>query len=152
MTEPLLTPEDYLLRLPENRRTALQQLRTVFLENLPPGFAEVISYGMIGYVVPHELYPAGYHVDPHLPLPFINIGAQKSHLAVYHFGLYADTRLLQWLQEAYTTQYQRKLDTGKSCLRFKNLQFIPYDLLGELATRMTVEEWIQCYEMQVKRR
>jgi hypothetical protein len=145
-----LTPEDYLNELAEDRRNAMQRLRNCILNNLPVGFAEVMSYGMIGYVVPHTLYPAGYHCDPKLPLPFLAIASQKNFIAVYHMGFYTNL-MLDWFKQEYAKQGKAKLDMGKSCLRFKKAEQIPFDLIGELASKMTVNEWIDIYESQVKR-
>lgn len=101
---------------------------------------------MIGYVVPHSLYPPGYHVNPTLPLPFINIASQKNYIAMYHMGLYANKQLLDWFVAEYPKHSPRKLDMGKSCIRFKNMETIPYDLIGELCTKMTIENWITMHE------
>lgn len=140
------SPEEYIDQLPPERSKVLSKLRASILKNLPSGFAETISYGMIGYVVPHSLYPPGYHVNPSLPLPFINIASQKNFIAMYHMGLYANKQLLEWFVAEYPKHCPRKLDMGKSCIRFKNMETIPYDLIGELCTKMTVENWITMYE------
>lgn len=145
------TPQDYVDSLPEDRKEAIQKLREVISENIPEGFEECINYGMIGYVVPHSIYPAGYHVDNKLPLPFMNVASQKSHIAVYHSGVYANEDLLKWFEEEYSKRVTTKLNMGKSCIRFKKPQHIPYDLIGELASKLTVQQWIDIYESQVKR-
>ncbi len=145
------TPEAYLAELPEDRREVMEQLRAAVLDNLPEGFEEVMSYGMLGYVVPHALYPDGYHCDPKLPLPFMNLAAQKRFYAVYHMGLYADPDLMAWFQAAYRDRVPTKLDMGKSCLRLKNPKHIPYELIGELAAKMTPQDWIERYEAGVRR-
>lgn len=145
------TPEAYLEDLPEDKKQALQELRTVLLRNLPKGFKEEMSYGMIGYVVPHSLYPAGYHCDPKRPLPFLSMAAQKNFIALYHMGLYADNRLLNWFLEEYGKQAPTKLDMGKSCIRFKKPEHIPYALIGALASKMTPAEWIALYEQGLKK-
>ena len=145
------TPDEYIAQLPEDRQAAIQKLRTVILDNLPEGFEETISYGMIGYVVPHSIYPDGYHCDPKLPLPFMNLASQKNYIAVYHSGVYTDKELLDWFVSEYPKHSERKLDMGKSCIRFKKIDQIPYDLIGELAGKMTVEDWIGVYEANVKR-
>jgi hypothetical protein len=106
---------------------------------------------MIGYVIPHSKYPDGYHADPKQPLPFISIASQKNHIAVYHSGIYADNKLMKWFVDAYSKISDRKLDMGKSCIRFKNPENIPYELIGELAGQMTAEEWIKIYESHLKR-
>lgn len=145
------TPQEYVDSLPEDRKEAIQKLREVISENIPEGFEECINYGMIGYVVPHSIYPAGYHVDNKLPLPFMNVASQKSHIAVYHSGVYANEDLLKWFEEEYSKRVSTKLNMGKSCIRFKKPQHIPYDLIGELASKLTVQQWIDMYESQVKR-
>jgi uncharacterized protein YdhG (YjbR/CyaY superfamily) len=140
------SPEDYISQLPEERIAPMQKLRETILNNLPKGFHEEINYGMIGYVVPHSLYPAGYHCDTKLPLPFMNIASQKNFIAVYHMGVYAKKELLDWFVNEYPKYSKRKLDMGKSCIRFKKMDDIPYQLIGELSAKMTVKEWIDIYE------
>ncbi|MBO9539238.1 DUF1801 domain-containing protein [bacterium] len=151
MQSKALTPEAYIESLPEDRRAALEQLRTVLKENLPAGFEEVMGYGMLGYVVPHSLYPAGYHCDPKQPLPFINVASQKNHIAIYHMGLYMTGELLDWFVAQWETVSRKKLDMGKSCIRFKKPEDIPYGLIGELATKLTPEQWIASYEKVLNR-
>ena len=146
------SPEAYINLLPSDRRDALAALRRVLKENLPAGFAETMGYGMIGYVVPHALYPAGYHCNPQLPLPFISIASQKNFIAVYHMGLYADQELLGWFVQEYPKHGQSKLDMGKSCIRFKKTDAIPYRLLGELARKMSVPDWVALYESRLKKK
>ncbi len=141
-----MTVENYIENLPDDRKEAIQKLRKVFIENLPIGFKETMSYGMIGYVVPHSIYPAGYHCDPKLPLPFLSLASQKSHIAVYHMGIYASPELFDWLTAQYPKYVKTKLDMGKSCIRFKKPEIIPYDLFAELATKMSVEDWVNLYE------
>jgi hypothetical protein len=145
------TPEDYIARLPEDRKEAITKLRKAILENLPQGFIETISYGMIGYVVPHAIYPKGYHVDPKLPLPFLNIASQKNFIALYHMCLYSDKELLKWFTSEYSKYSKTKLDMGKSCIRFKRADQIPFNLIGELASKISVNEWIKAYESKVIR-
>lgn len=145
------TPEEYIEQLPEERKAAVSQLRKVILDNLPKGFEEVMTYGMIGYVVPHSIYPRGYHVDPRQPLPFISIASQKNTISVYHMGIYADQSLLNWFNSEYQKQAKVKLDMGKSCIRFKKPEHIPYALFGELAAKMTPAHWIEIYEKELKR-
>ncbi len=144
-------PEEYIFQLPEERQAVIKKLRNIILENLPAGFSEIISYGMIGYVVPHSKYPKGYHTDPEQPLPFINIASQKNHIAVYHMGLVADRVLLEWFKKEYPKHSKTKLDMGKSCIRFKNPANIPYSLIGELVSKTTVNEWINTYEKIITR-
>lgn len=151
MTSTALTPAAYLAELPEDRRAAIEKLRETILENLPEGFREEMAYGMIGYVVPHSLYPAGYHCDPKQALPFVSIASQKNFIALYHMGIYASPELLDWFVTAYPKHSSRKLDMGKSCIRFKNPEHIPYGLLGQLLQKMTVEDWVSLYESAFKR-
>ena len=145
------TPEEYLTKVPEERQAVMQQLRQTILDNLTEGFEECINYNMIGYVVPHSLYPAGYHCDPKMPLPFMNIASQKNYIALYHSGIYANPDLLAWFQEEYPKHSKRKLDMGKSCIRFKKIEEIPYGLIGQLVQKMSMEEWIDIYEKAIKR-
>ena len=141
-----VTIDGYLAALPADRRQALEMLRTILRKKLPKGFQDEMNYGMIGYVVPHTLYPKGYHCKPTDPLPFMNIASQKNFIAVYHMGLYADPQLLKWFTQEYPKHSTQKLDMGKSCIRFKKPDQIPFKLLGELAAKMTPTQWIQLYE------
>lgn len=143
--------EDYLDKIPGERKTYMEKLRNIILKNLPKGFKEDLTYGMIGYVVPHDIYPAGYHCDPKLPLPFLSIASQKNFIGFYHMGIYADKELYDWFVGEYYKHAKYKLDMGKSCIRFKRMDDIPYDLLGELVRKMTAEDWIDLYEKNVKR-
>jgi hypothetical protein len=140
--------EIYVESIPKERKSAFDKLRSAIKGNLPKGFTEVMNYGMLSYVVPHELYPKGYHCKPELPLPFISIASQKNFIAVYHMGIYADTQLLQWFQDKYKKASSAKLDMGKSCIRFKNLDEIPFKLIGELSKKINVKKWIDIYESQ----
>ncbi|MEM0543509.1 DUF1801 domain-containing protein [Flavobacterium sp. j3] len=151
MQSKALTPEEYLFNLPENRKDVMNKLRNTIKDNLPQGFEEVMSYGMIGFVVPHLIYPKGYHCDPKLPLPFISLASQKNFIALYHMGIYADNRLLEWFVAEYPKHCKTKLDMGKSCIRFKKMDNIPFDLIGELAKRVSVADWITKYEIVFKR-
>jgi uncharacterized protein YdhG (YjbR/CyaY superfamily) len=151
MTSDATTVEAYLQELPEDRRIAISQLRKTIKSNVPPGFEEVMSYGMIGYVIPHSLYPSGYHCSPELPLPFINIASQKNFIALYHMGVYANKELYNWFVTAYPKYVKTKLDMGKSCIRFKKIETIPYELVGELCSKMTAQEWIDLYERNIKK-
>ena len=146
------SPEHYIEQLPQERQEAISQLRNIVLQNLPKGFEECINYGMIGYVVPHSIYPEGYHCDPKLPLPFMNLASQKNFIAVYHSGIYADQNLLDWFVGEYPRHCNRKLDMGKSCIRLKYMDDIPFRLIGELASKMTVKDWIALYEKNVKQK
>lgn len=143
--------EAYLAELPEERKIPMEQLRNVILKNIPSGFKEGMGYGMMGYVVPHDLYPAGYHCDPKLPLPFAGIASQKNNISFYHMGIYADSELLEWFVNEYPKHCKTKLDMGKSCIRFKKMDQIPYDLIGELMQKITVEKWIKMYETTFKK-
>jgi len=143
--------DEYINQLPEDRKEAITKLRTVILKNLPKGFVEQINYNMPGYVVPHSMYPGGYHCDPFLPLPFMNIASQKNFVALYHMGIYANPELLNWFTTEYPKHCKRKLDMGKSCVRFKKMDDIPYELIGELVRKMTSQQWIDMYEANVKR-
>lgn len=138
--------DEYISQVPEIQRAAVIQLREVISLNIPEGFCEQMSYGMIGWVVPRQLYPKGYHCDAKLPLPFLNIAAQKNFIAVYHMGVYASSDLLNWFTAEYPKHMNRKPDMGKSCIRFKNPDAIPYQLIGQLATKLTVTDWISLYE------
>lgn len=137
---------EYLELIPENQREAFLELRSSILQHLPLGYVEVLSYGMIGYVIPLSTYPKGYLNQSNVPLPFINIAYQKNHIALYHLGMYANPQLTEWFTSEYASRYNTKLDMGKSCIRFKNYSKIPYDLISTLCSKITPEEWIQLYE------
>ena len=145
------TPDHYVSHLPEDRIPSMETLRQVIKNKLPPGFEETMSYGHIGYVVPHSVYPAGYHCDPKLPLPFMSIASQKNFVAVYHMGIFANPELMEWFTAEYPKHAKGKLDMGKSCIRFKKPGQIPFQLIGELASKMTVEDWVILYERALKR-
>jgi len=145
------TVNDYMEELPEEKKAALSELRKVMLKNLPKGFKEEISYGMIGYVIPHSKYPNGYHCDPKMPLPFVSIASQKNFVAVYHMGIYADPKLLKWFTDEYPKHSGAKLDMGKSCIRFKKPDKIPFKLIGELVSKMSPDQWIKMYEQALKK-
>ncbi|MDQ3021820.1 MAG: DUF1801 domain-containing protein [Bacteroidota bacterium] len=145
------TPEEYIDSLPEDRKQAVGELRRIILKNLPKGFSEEMSYGMLGYVVSHSIYPDGYHCDPKLPLPFMCVASQKNFISLYHLGVSSDPELLKWFTTEYAKQSKTKLDMGKSCIRFKKVDQIPYKLIGELASKITPKEWIKVYEKTVKR-
>ncbi len=145
------TPQEYIDSLPIERKVFVEKLRTIILENLPPGFQEVMGYGMLGYVVPHQIYPEGYHCNPKLPLPFINVASQKNFISLYHMGIYANPELMDWFSGEYSKLVKTKIDIGKSCIRFKKMDEIPFELIGELVKRMSVEDWISCYESNFKK-
>lgn len=144
------TVEQYINQLPEDRKEVISKLRDVIKTNLPDGFHEEISYGMIGYVVPKTIYPAGYHCTPELPLPFMNIASQKNFIAVYHMAVYADKELHDWFTGEFKKQSKLKLDMGKSCIRFKKPADIPFELIGDLASKITTDQWIKLYEENFK--
>ena len=146
MTSKAETVEQYLSELPDDRKDAMTKLRKEIQKNLPKGFQEGMGYGMMCYSVPHKLYPAGYHCTPELPLPFMSVASQKNFIAVYHMGIYADPKLLKWFTDEYAKQTTAKLDMGKSCVRFKKPELIPFKLFGELAAKITVDDWIATYE------
>lgn len=151
MTSKASTPEQYVNELPAERKEAFSQLRNTILKNLPKGFEECINYGMIGYVVPHSIYPPGYHCDPKLPLPFVGLANQKGAITFYHMALYGDTELMTWFQEEYPKHSKHKLDMGKSCVRFKKVDDIPYQLIGNLMKKIKPKDWITFYESHFKR-
>jgi uncharacterized protein YdhG (YjbR/CyaY superfamily) len=152
MQSKATSPEQYISELPEDRKKPISRLRQEILNNLPKGMDEIMSYGMLGYVVPHSVYPDGYHCTPELPLPFMNLASQKNFIAVYHMGVYAKKELLDWFVSEYPKYCKRKLDMGKSCIRFKNIDDIPYKLIGELVAKMNTKEWIDIYETNVKKK
>ena len=151
MQSKATTVEQYLAELPADRQKAMMELRKVIKKNLPKGFKEGMGYGNMGYVVPHSKYPAGYHCDPKQPLPFMGFASQKNFIAVYHMGVYADPKLYRWFVDEYAKAGVGKLDMGKSCIRFKNPDKIPYQLIGELASKITPDEWIATYEKNLKK-
>ena len=144
------TIEQYIEELSDDRKEAILNLRNIISENLPTGFEEQMSYGMPGFVVPHSIYPDGYHCTPELPLPFISYASQKNFVALYHMGIYANPELLKWFVEEYPKHCKTKLNMGKSCIRFKKMENIPYKLIAELIKKMSVEEWISIYEKNLK--
>lgn len=143
--------EDYISKIPEERQEIIRQMIDVINTNLPKGFENITSYGMIGWAVPLKDYPAGYHCAPGTPLPFINLASQKNFIALYHMGIYARPDLLDWFVEEYPKHSKRKLDMGKSCIRFKKMEDIPFNLIAELCQKMTAKDWINCYESNYKR-
>lgn len=150
MQSKAATPDEYIASLPEDRKDAIGELRKVILKNLPKGFEEIMSYGMLGYVVPHGLYPDGYHCDPKQGLPFVSLASQKNYISFYHMGLYEGS-LLPWFRDEWQKASAKKLDMGKCCVRFKKPEDIPYDLIGRLVTKMTPQQWIETYEKAIKR-
>lgn len=151
MQSSAATPQEYIDSLPEDRKAAIEKLREVISTNLPSGFQECINYGMLGWVIPHSIYAPGYHCDPKLPLPFLSIASQKNFIAVYHMGVYADAALYDWFVGEFPNHSKFKLDMGKSCIRFKKPEAIPYELIGQLVSKMTPQNWIDLYEKMLKR-
>lgn len=146
------TPAEIVANYAEDRKDVMGKMRQTILESLPKGFEEGVGYGMILYFVPHTIYPAGYHCDPKQPLPFVSLASQKNFIALYHMGLYADPALLSWFTEKYKATVSSKLDMGKSCIRFKKMTDIPFELIGELMTKISVESWIETYEKLYKKK
>lgn len=146
MQSKATTIEQYLGEVPEPRKAPMQKLHKSIVKNLSKGFKEGMSYGMIGYSVPHSKYPAGYHCDPKQPLPFMSIASQKNFIAVYHMGIYSNKELLDWFTAEYNHLGIGKLDMGKGCIRFKNAEKIPYELIGRLTAKISADEWIKMYE------
>jgi hypothetical protein len=151
MQSKATTPEAYIAEMPEERHKAFNKLRAVIKKNLPKGFKETMGYGMMGYCVPHSLYPAGYHCNPKDPLPFMGLASQKNFIALYHMGIYADPVLHKWFVTAHAKASPKKLDMGKSCIRYKRPKDIPFELIGELASKMTPADWIGMYEKVMKK-
>ena len=151
MQSKATTVEDYINELPKERQEAITRLRKEIKKNLPKGFKEGMGYGMMGWSVPHSLYPAGYHCNPQDPLPFMGLASQKHFIAVYHMGIYADPKLLKWFTDEYAKAGVGKLDMGKSCIRFKKPENIPFKLIGELASKISPRQWIENYEKIIKR-
>jgi hypothetical protein len=140
------TVTEILLNQPADWLESFNKLHEVIIKNLPKGFEPAISYGGLGYVVPHKLYPAGYHCKPEEPLPFAGIASQKGSINLYHMGIYANPKLLNWFVSEYPKHSKHKLDMGKSCIRFKKMDDIPYKLIGQLMKKITVKQWIGMYE------
>lgn len=145
------TVDEILKNIPEDRAEAFNKLHNVILKNLPDGFEAAISYGGLGYVVPHTLYPNGYHCKPIEPLPFAGLASQKNSINFYHMGIYSDPELLDWFVAEYPKHSKLKLDMGKSCIRFKKFDQIPHELIGELMQKMTVKQWVDLYESKLKK-
>ena len=151
MQSKATSPKQYLEALPEDRKEPVSKLRQQILDNLPKGIEETMNYGMLGYVVPHSVYPDGYHCDPKSPLPFMSLASQKNFVAVYSMVLYSRKDLMDWFTSEYTKRCKYKLDMGKSCIRFKKMEDIPFDLIGELTAKVSTEEWIDIYESAFKK-
>lgn len=144
------TVKEILINVPEDRAEPFNKLHDVIVKNLPKGFEPAISYGGLGYVIPHKLYPAGYHCKPSEPLPFAGIASQKNSINFYHMGIYADPELYKWFVTEYPKHAKQKLDIGKSCVRFKKFDDIPFKLIGELMKKMSAKQWIDTYESAFK--
>jgi hypothetical protein len=127
--------------LPTDRREAISAVRAVILANLPNGYEECMSYGMIGYVVPHSIYPKGYHCNPKLPLPFMNLGSQKSHMSLHVMCCYGESQLRAWFEKAWKDA-GKKFDMGAACVRFKKLEDVPLEVIGQLVARVPVDAYI----------
>ncbi|MFT3738728.1 MAG: DUF1801 domain-containing protein [Breznakibacter sp.] len=149
MKSAAVTVDDYLAQINDPRKEAFLGLRQTIVDNLPAGFEETVGYGMIAYVVPHSVYPKGYRCNSGDALPFINLAIQKNYISLYHLGIYADATLLDWFVVQYHRVVGRRPDMGKSCIRFKHPGNIPLSLIGELVTKMTVDQWIHLYETSV---
>ncbi len=152
MQSKATTIDAYLKELSEERKDPIEKLRKFILKNLSKGVEENISYGMIAYCVPHSIYPNGYHCDPKQPLPFIMLASQKNFISLYHMGLYANPVLMEWFTQEYAQRVKGKLDIGKSCIRFKKPEQIPFELIGELVAKMSADEWIVCYEKNLQKK
>lgn len=146
MTSKAETPHDYIDQLPEDRKAPITKLDHLIKKYMPKGLEAGMGYGMLAYYVPKSIYPAGYHCKPFPPLQFINLASQKNFIALYHSGIYAKKELHDWFVSEYPKHCKTKLDMGKSCVRFKKMDDIPYDLIQELMQKMSVEEWIDTYE------
>ncbi len=146
------TVEEYISTLPDDRRSAIEKLRKVINKNIPKGFKESFAFGMISYSVPHSIFPAGYHCNPSQPLPFLMVANQKNFIALYHMGIYAKPELLKWFTYEFPKHSKRKLDMGKSCIRFKHVDDIPFDFIGELMTKMDVDGWIETYQAAFRKK
>ncbi len=144
------SPDKYIEQLSDDRKLIMSKLRKTILDNLPKGFLETVEYGMITYVVPHSVYQAGYHCNPKTPLPFMSIASQKNFVAIYHMGIYANKDLMDWFVGEYPRHCKTRLDMGKSCIRFKKPDQIPFELIGQLTGKISVDDWIKIYESKFK--
>ncbi|MEJ6792036.1 MAG: DUF1801 domain-containing protein [Lacinutrix sp.] len=151
MTSKAETPEDYIAQLPEYRKEPIKKLNTLIIKQMPKGLESGMAYGMLAYYVPKSIYPDGYHCKPFPPLPFINLASQKNFIALYHAGMYAKKELYDWFVNEYPKHCKTKLDMGKSCVRFKKMEDIPYGLIEQLLVKMSVDEWIEIYEKTIKK-
>lgn len=145
MQSKATTVNAYLSELSPDRRASIEAVRKVILANLDHDYEEGIQYGMIGYFIPHRIYPAGYHCDPKQPLPFVGLASQKNHMAVYMMCLYGDGSLTTWFQSEWK-KTGKKLDMGKSCIRFKTSDDLALDVIGEAIRRVPASKYIEIYE------
>lgn len=146
------TVNDYLKELPKDRVESFTKLVEAIRKNIPKGFGESMGYGMMGWGVPHSIYPDGYHCDPKMPLPFAGLASQKNSINFYHMGIYANPKLLNWFVSEFPKHSKQRLDMGKSCIRFNKFDDIPFKLIGELMSKITVKDWIETYEFNYKSR
>ena len=151
MQSEATSPEEYISQLPDKRKEPITKLHNLIKDNMPKGLESGMSYGMLAYFVPKSIYPAGYHCKPFPPLPFLNLASQKNFIAFYHMGMYAKKELYDWFVSEYPKHCKYKLDMGKSCVRFKKIEDIPYKLIEELLGKMSVDEWIDIYETAIKK-
>ncbi|MCI2229435.1 DUF1801 domain-containing protein [Polaribacter sp. MSW13] len=150
MPEKVNSIKEYIAQAPKERQFFLKKLQKTIKNSLPKDFEEGIKYGMIGYYVPHSIYPKGYHCNPSEALPFMSFASQKNTINLYSSAIYAIPEINNWFINEYTKHSTRKLDMGKSCIRFKKLEDIPFDLIAELCKKITVKEWISIYESSIK--
>jgi hypothetical protein len=156
MQSKMATVREYLSSLPEERRAAIEAVRNVILENLDQEYEEGMTYGMIGYYIPHRVYPAGYRPDPRMGLPFAGLASQKNYMSVYLMGLYCgcvdgvtDTGLVRWFHDAWARSGKR-LDMGKACIRFRKVDDLALDVLGEAIRRLPARAYIEQYEKALR--
>jgi hypothetical protein len=145
MTSNAESVAEYLQGLPPDRQAAISAVREVILANLPEGYEEVMQCRMIGYVVPHSIYPVGYHCDPSQPLGYASLGSQKNHMAIYLYTVYGHKETEEWFRKAYAAS-GKKLDMGKSCVRFRKLEDLPLDVIGQVIARTPVKDYVACIE------
>ena len=141
--------EEYIAALNSERKDSVTKLISIIRKKLPKKFDEQMNYGMPSWVVPHSIYPKGYHCSPELPLPFLSLASRKNYIALYHMGIYVNKKLMEWFVQEYPKHSTYKLDIGKSCIRFKRLDDIPFKLIGELCSKMSVKDWITIYEREI---
>lgn len=149
MQSKATTVAAYLNELPADRRAAIEAVRNVILANLDKDYEEGMQYGMIGYYVPHRVYPAGYHCDPKQPLPFANLASQKNYMSIYLMGVYGSSGLAQWFNQAWAAS-GKKLDMGKCCVRFKKIEDVALDVIAEAIRRQTTAKYVEQYESALK--